>query len=51
MGKMKAIEALISLGADLTIKDSGGRTPLDAADRAGLSDVVALLKRAAATAK
>lgn len=45
MGKTKAVEALVSLGADLTIKDSKGRTPLDAAD--GLPDVAALLKRAA----
>jgi ankyrin repeat protein len=46
MGKMKAVEALVALGADLTIKDSQGRTPLDAAERAGLTDVVAFLKRA-----
>jgi ankyrin repeat protein len=43
-------EALVALGADLTVKDSNGRTPLDAAERAGLPDVVAFLKRAA-TAK
>jgi ankyrin repeat protein len=48
MGKMKAVEALVALGADLTIKDSEGRTPLDAAERAGLTDVVAFLKRTAA---
>jgi len=48
MGKMKAVEALVALGADLTIKDSEGRTPLDAAGRAGLTDVVAFLRRAAA---
>ncbi|MCW5978118.1 MAG: ankyrin repeat domain-containing protein [Bryobacteraceae bacterium] len=48
MGKMKAIEALVALGADLTIKDSQGRTPLDAAERTGLTDVVAFLRRAAA---
>ena len=48
MGKMKAVEALVALGADLTIKDSKGRTPLDAAERADLADVVALLRRAAA---
>ena len=46
MGKMKAAEALVALGADVTIKDSQGRTPLDAAERAGLTDVVAFLKRA-----
>jgi len=45
MGKMKAVEALVALGADLTAKDSKGRTPLDAAD--GLPDVAAFLKRAA----
>jgi ankyrin repeat protein len=48
MGKMKAVEALVALGADPTAKDSQGRTPLDAADRAGLTDVVAVLRRAAA---
>ncbi|HLN04081.1 MAG TPA: ankyrin repeat domain-containing protein [Bryobacteraceae bacterium] len=48
MGKMKAVEALVGLGADLTAKDSQGRTPLDAAERAGLTDVVALLRRAVA---
>jgi ankyrin repeat protein len=45
MGKMKAVEALVALGADVTIKDSEGRTPLDAAERADLTDVVAFLKR------
>ncbi|MGH9630041.1 MAG: ankyrin repeat domain-containing protein [Bryobacteraceae bacterium] len=45
MGKMKAVEALVALGADLTIKDSQGRTPLDAAERAGLTDVVAFLSK------
>jgi ankyrin repeat protein len=48
MGKMKAVEALVALGADLTIKDSQGRTPVDAAERAGLTDVVAFLRRAPA---
>jgi uncharacterized protein len=48
MGKIKAVEALVALGADLKIKDSQGRTPLDAAERAGLTDVVAFLGRAAA---
>jgi ankyrin repeat protein len=45
---MKAVEVLIALGADLTAKDSQGRTPFDAAERAGLTDVAAFLKRAAA---
>jgi cytohesin len=48
MGKMKAVEALVALGADLAIKDSRGRTPLEAAERAGLTDVAAFLRRAAA---
>ena len=45
MGKMKAVEALVTLGADLKAKDSEGRTPLDAAERAGLTDVAAFLSR------
>lgn len=45
MGKMQALEALVALGADPNIKDSQGRTPLAAAERAGLTDVVAFLKR------
>jgi uncharacterized protein len=48
MGKMKAVEALVALGADLKAKDSQGRTPLDAAERAGLTEVAAFLSRAAA---
>jgi uncharacterized protein len=48
MGKTKAVEALVALGADLTIKDAKGRTPLDAAERAGLTDAAAFLRRAAA---
>jgi len=48
MGKMKAVKALIALGADLAAKDSQGRTPLDAAERAGMTEVVALLKRTSA---
>ena len=48
MGRIKAVEALVALGADLKIKDSQGRTPLDAAERAGLTDVVAFLRGAAA---
>jgi uncharacterized protein len=48
MGKAKAVDALVSLDADLKIKDSKGRTPLDAAEQAGLTDVAALLRRAAA---
>jgi ankyrin repeat protein len=48
MGKMKAVEALVALGADVAIKDSQGRTALDAAERAGLTDVVAFLRRSLA---
>jgi uncharacterized protein len=48
MGKMKAVEALVALGADLTIKNSLGRTPLEAAERAGLDEAVVFLRRAAA---
>ncbi len=47
MDKMKAVEALVALGADLTLKDSKGRTAADAAGDAGLTDVAAFLKRAA----
>lgn len=50
MGKMNAIKALVALGADLTIRDIEGRTPLDAAERADLADVVAFLRHPA-TAK
>lgn len=49
MGKMKAAEALVALGADLRIKDSKGRTPLDAAEQAGLTEVVAFLRRIASS--
>ncbi len=48
MGKKKAVEALVALGADLTTQDSKGRTPLDTAERAGLTDVAALLRGVAA---
>ncbi|HEV8037324.1 MAG TPA: ankyrin repeat domain-containing protein [Bryobacteraceae bacterium] len=48
MGKMKAVEALVALGADLKTKDSQGRTPIDAAEHAGLTSVVAFLKSAPA---
>ena len=48
MGKLKAVEALVALGASLTAKDVQGRTPLNAAERAGLNDAAAFLKRAAA---
>lgn len=45
MGKMKSLEALLALGADLTSKDSNGRTPAEAAERAGLTEVVKFLRR------
>lgn len=48
MGKMKAVEVLVALGADLTIKNSVGQTPLETAQRAGLHEAVAFLRRAAA---
>ena len=47
MGKKHAAEALVELGADLEARDSSGRTPLEAAERAGLKEVVAILRRAA----
>jgi ankyrin repeat protein len=50
LGKLKAVGALVALGADLTFEDSEGRTPLEAAQRVGLNEVVTLLRRAA-TAK
>jgi len=48
MGKRNAVEALVAMGADLTSKDAAGRTPLEAAERVGLTDVAALLRVAAA---
>lgn len=45
MGRMKAMEALVALGADRTMKDSRGQTPLETAQRVGLTDVVAFLAR------
>jgi hypothetical protein len=47
MDKMQAVEALVALGADLSLKDAKGRTALAAAEGAGVADVVALLKRKA----
>ena len=49
MGKVKAVGALVELGADRTAKDSKGRTALDIAERVGLADVILLLRRAAST--
>jgi uncharacterized protein len=46
MGKMKAVEALVALGADQKAKDAQGRTPLDGAERVGLTDVAAFISRA-----
>lgn len=47
MGKLRSLEALIALGADLQAQDRQGQTPLSAARRAGLADSVAALERAA----
>lgn len=46
MGKVHAIRALLALGADGTLKDSKGRTPLEAAEGAGIEEAVALLRQA-----
>jgi ankyrin repeat protein len=48
---MKAVEALVGLGADLTAKDAQGRTPLDLAERAGMTDVVKFLTKDSIPAK
>lgn len=48
MGKLKAVETLVALGADLKLKDAKGRTPLDAAESAGMTDIAVFLKRVAA---
>jgi ankyrin repeat protein len=48
MGKAKAVDALVALGADLCIKDASGRTAMQAAERAGLEEVAAVLRRAVA---
>ncbi|MBC7927243.1 MAG: ankyrin repeat domain-containing protein [Bryobacteraceae bacterium] len=45
MGKRKAVESLLSLGADPKIKDANGRTPIEAAERAGQTDVVTFLRK------
>lgn len=45
MGKLKAAEVLVSLGADRTLKDSKQRTPLEVAERTGNSEIAALLKK------
>lgn len=50
MGKMKALAALVEIGADLSAKDAQGRTPRMAAERVGLTEAVDFLTRAA-TAK
>lgn len=47
MGRTKAVEALVALGADLSLKDAQGRTPLETAERAGFPEIVAILKRPA----
>ncbi len=47
MGRTKAVEALVALGADRTLKDAQGRTPLETAERAGFPEVAAILKRPA----
>ena len=44
-GKLKAVEALLALGADVTIRDRDGRTALETAERVGLTEVAALLRR------
>ena len=47
MGRIKAVEALVALGADPAAQDANGRTPLDVAERAEFADVAAFLKHAA----
>jgi ankyrin repeat protein len=46
MGKMRAVEALLSLGADLRVRDLKGMTALEVAERAGLDEIVVVLRRA-----
>lgn len=48
MGRLKAAEALMTLGANPTLQDFRGRTPLELAERAGLAAVATLLRTAAA---
>ncbi|MBY0372584.1 MAG: ankyrin repeat domain-containing protein [Bryobacteraceae bacterium] len=45
MGRMKALDALVSLGADGKIKDAKGRTAAEAAERAGMAEAAAMLRR------
>jgi len=47
MGRIAAVEALVRLGADLHVKDSHGLTPVDAAERSGMTDVAVFLRQAA----
>lgn len=47
MGRLRAVETLVVLGADAKAKDAQGRTPVEAAERAGLAEAVQILKREA----
>ena len=47
MGRTRAAEVLVSLGANRQSRDANGLTPLLAAERAGQEEVVALLNRPA----
>ncbi len=46
MGKMRAVEALLSLGADLKVRDLKGMTALAVAERVGLDEIAVVLRRA-----
>jgi ankyrin repeat protein len=44
-GNKEIVELLLANGANVNIKDAGGRIPLDEANRRGHKDIVELLRK------